>query len=177
MLTSTDFSGLINQRFFKNFLPIPAHSSLAIGDRAPDFHLLHVQSQEMLTLSDYWGRQPVVLAFTRIFTENQYCPLCFPHIVALNKAYKRLQAKGAAVLMITSTDNRQSQIVQQDLGLEVPLLSNPSCQVFRQYGTGQALGAPLPAQFVLNSQGYIVYRHLFSFLDANASLERLLKYL
>ncbi|MFE4107837.1 peroxiredoxin family protein [Almyronema epifaneia] len=177
MLTSTNFSGLINQRFFKNFLPIPACSRLNIGDRAPDFHLLHVQSKEMVTLSDYWGKQPVVLAFTRIFTENQYCPLCFPHIVALNKASKRLQAKGAAVLLITSTDERQSQIVQRDLGLEIPLLSNPSCQVFRRYGTGQALGAPLPAQFVLDRQGNVVYRHLFSFLDANARTEQLLKYL
>ncbi|NJL85444.1 MAG: redoxin domain-containing protein [Leptolyngbyaceae cyanobacterium SM1_1_3] len=177
MLTSTNFSGLINQRFFKNFLPIPARSSLDIGDRAPDFHLLHIQSQQMLTLSDYWGQQPVVLALTRIFTENQYCPLCFPHIVALNKSYRRLQAKGAAVLMITSTDERQSKTVQQDLNLEIPLLSNPDCQIFRRYGTGQALGAPLPAQFILDRRGNIIYRHLFSFVDSNANVERLLKYL
>lgn len=74
-----------------------------------------------------------------------------------------------------STDLRQSKIVAQDLGLKMPLLSNPDCQVFRSYHTGQALGAPLPAQFVLDPQGRLHYKHLFSFLDHNASVDTLLQ--
>ncbi|MFN3678832.1 MAG: alkyl hydroperoxide reductase, partial [Thermosynechococcus sp.] len=54
-----------------------------------------------------------------------------------------------------------------------PLLYDPSCQVFRKYRTGQALGAPLPAQFLIDQEGKLRYRHLFSFLEANAPLERL----
>ena len=76
--------------------------------------------------------------------------------------------------MITSTDKKQSQIVVRDLGLKMPLLINPSCHVFRTYKTGQALGAPLPAQFVLDQDGKLIYRHLFSFLDHNASVDKLL---
>jgi hypothetical protein len=38
-----------------------------------------------------------------------------------------------------------------------------------------ALGAPLPAQFVLDKEGKLRYRHLFSFLDYNASVEKLLE--
>jgi peroxiredoxin len=53
-------------------------------------------------------------------------------------------------------------------------LSDPSCRVFRNYKVGQALGAPLPAQFVLNQEGKLRYKHLFSFLDHNASVEKLL---
>lgn len=173
MLTSTDFSGLLNQRFFANFFPIPATSELAIAQPTPGFDLPDITHGQWVKLSDYRDR-PVILAFTRIFTEKQYCPFCFPHIKALNETYEKFTSRGAEVLMITSTDERQSQIVVRDLSLKMPLLSDPSCRVFRAYGTGQALGAPLPAQFVLDAQGRLRYKHLFSFLDHNASVEELL---
>lgn len=174
MLTSTDFSGLINERFLRNLLPIPATSNLRLGQNPPNFVLPDIKNQSTLKLSDYWGKQPVVLAFTRIFTEKQYCPLCYPHIKELNENYERFTEKGAEVIMIVSTDTRQSRQVVQDLGIKMPLLSNPSCDIFRTYEVGQALGAPLPAQFVLNSEGRLRYKHLFSFLDSNASVDKLL---
>ena len=174
MLTSTDFSGLLNQRFFNNFFPIPATSALALGQRTPDFELPDITHGQRLKLSDYRGQQPVILAFTRIFTEKQYCPFCFPHIKALNENYEAFTSRGVKLLLITSTDERQSQVVVRDLGLKMPLLSDPSCQVFRAYQVGQALGAPLPAQFVLDAQGNLRFKHLFSFLSHNASVEELL---
>ena len=173
MLTSTDFSGLLNQRFFANFFPIPATSELAIAQPTPGFDLPDITHGQRVKLSDYRDR-PVILAFTRIFTEKQYCPFCFPHIKALNETYEKFTSRGVEVLMITSTDERQSQIVVRDLNLKMPLLSDPSCRVFRAYGTGQALGAPLPAQFVLDAQGKLRFKHLFSFLEHNASVEELL---
>jgi peroxiredoxin len=183
MLTSTDFSGLFNKRFFNNFLPIPATNHFNIGTLAPPFQLLNVTTGQQVRLADFTGNRredsevpnrPVVLAFTRIFTEKQYCPFCFPHIKAMNEAYEQFQSRGVEVLMITSTDERQSKIVIRDLQLKMPLLSDPACRVFRSYQVGQALGAPLPAQFVLDQSGKIRFRHLFSFLESNASVERLL---
>ncbi|NES92815.1 MAG: redoxin domain-containing protein, partial [Okeania sp. SIO2B9] len=44
-----------------------------------------------------------------------YCPLCYPHILALNMAYEQLQDRGIDVVMITSTDAAQSEIVARDL--------------------------------------------------------------
>lgn len=174
MLTSTDFSGLFNRRFFNNFLPIPARHQLYLGVGTPSFELPDITGDRTVKLADYRGKQPVILAFTRIFTEKQYCPLCFPHIVALNENYEKFTEKGAEILTIASTDEQQSKIVVKDLGLKMPLLSDPSCSVFRRYGTGQSLGAPLPAQFVLDQEGKLQFTHLFSFLDPNASVERLL---
>lgn len=174
MLTSNDFSGLLNERFFRNFLPIPATNRLTLGETTPDLALPDITNGQLVRLSNYKGKQPVILAFTRIFTEKQYCPLCFPHIKALNENYEQFTNRGVEVLMITSTDERQSQTVITDLGLKMPLLSDPSCRVFRSYDVGQALGAPLPAQFVLDQQGKLRYKHLFSFLSNNASIETLL---
>lgn len=182
MLTSTDFRGLISRRFFNNFFPIPPTHQLTIGAIAPAFDLFDVNNQRQVRLSDYVGaavpvgsvpQRAVLLYFTRIFTEKQYCPLCYPHIQALNQHYEQFAQQGAEVLMITSTDLRQSQKVVQDLGLKMPLLSDPSCRVFRKYQVGQALGAPLPAQFWCDRAGKIRFRHLFSFLEPNASIERL----
>ncbi|AFY49662.1 Peroxiredoxin [Nostoc sp. PCC 7524] len=174
MLTSTDFSGLFNERFFRNFLPIPASNELRLDVGTPDFQLPDITNGSIVKLSNYRGKQPVLLAFTRIFTEKQYCPFCFPHIKALNENYEEFTKRNIEVLLITSTDEKQSQIVVKDLGLKMPLLSDPSCTVFRNYQVGQALGAPLPAQFVLDQEGKLRYKHLFSFLDHNASIEKLL---
>lgn len=174
MLTSTDFSGLLNERFFRNLLPIPALDQLRIGVGTPDFKLSDITNNTVVKLSDFKGKQPVLLAFTRIFTEKQYCPFCFPHIKALNENYEQFKNRGIEVLLVTSTDKKQSQIVVRDLGLKMPLLSDPSCHTFRTYQVGQALGAPLPGQFVLDKDGKLLYRHLFSFLDHNASVKTLL---
>lgn len=182
MLTSTDFRGLLSQRFFNNLLPVPATNQFRLGTLAPPFQLVNAQTNQPVRLSDYLRsagavsapKRAVILAFTRIFTEKQYCPLCFPHIVALNQAYERFQERNIEVLMITSTTLEQNQTIIQDLGLKLPLLTDPACRVFRAYQLGQALGAPLPAQFIIDSVGKIRFRHLFSFLQPNADVETLL---
>ena len=173
-LTSMDFRGVIGGRFFRNFLPLPALSKFQLGQPLPDFELPAVGQRASIKLSNYCQRSVVVIVFTRIFTEKQYCPFCYPHIVAMVEAYKKFEQLGAEVLMVTSTDMRQSKIIQRDLGLTMPLLVDPNCVSFHQYGTGQALGAPLPAQFVVDRTGKLSFQHLFSFAHTNASAERLL---
>ena len=172
--TSNDFSGLLNQRFARNFFPIPATNALELGAIVPPFGLPDITNDRQVKLTNYLDKCPVVLAFTRIFTEKQYCPLCFPHIKALQENYDEFVGRGAALLMITSTDATQSKKVVQDLGLKMPLLSDPGCRVFRSYQVGQALGAPLPAQFIVDRHGQLRFKHLFSFLEPNASVEQLL---
>lgn len=174
MLTSNDFSGLLNERFFRNFLPVPATNPLKLGQTTPNFELPDITNNRQIRLSNYRGKQPILLAFTRIFTEKQYCPFCFPHIKAMNENYEQFIDKGVEVLMITSTDSQQSQQVVKDLGLKMPLLSDPSCRIFQAYQVGQALGAPLPAQFLLDSYGKLRFKHLFSFLSSNAEVATLL---
>jgi peroxiredoxin len=125
MVTSIASSGLFNKRFFRNFLPIPASNILQLGHTTPDFQLPDITNGTVVKLSDYRGKKPVLLAFTRIFTEKNYCPFCYPHIKSLNENYEQFQNRGIEVLMMTSTDERQSQIVVKDLSLKMPLLSDP----------------------------------------------------
>ncbi len=164
---------LFNGRFWRNFLPIPAKSKLALGNTVPNFKLTDITNNAEIELSNYQGDRPVILAFTRIFTEKHYCPLCKPHIKELNDNYENFKSKGIELLMITSIDPEQCQKAISDLGLKMPLLSDPDCEVFKSYKVGQALGAPLSGQFVLDREGKLQYKHLFSFLSPNASSEKL----
>lgn len=174
LMQAIKFNGLINRRFFDNFLPIPAQNELELGSIAPEIQMQDVRTDRQIKLSDYRGDRPVVLYFTRIFTEQQYCPFCYPHIKAMNERYREFVDRGAEVLMITSTDTQQSKTVVRDLDLQMPLLSDPSCARFRRYSVGQALGAPLPAQFILDKEGRIIFKHLFSFIYHNADIDTLL---
>jgi peroxiredoxin len=168
------FKGLINQRFFQNLLPIPAENELELGSIAPEIQIYDIRNDRQLKLSDYRSVKPVILYFTRIFTEQQYCPFCYPHIKEINERYKEFVDRGIEVLTIASTDAQQSKNVVRDLGLQMPFLSDPSCARFRRYHVGQALGAPLPAQFIIDIDGRIIFKHLFSFLHHNAEIDELL---
>jgi peroxiredoxin len=169
-------SGLFNPRFARNFLPLPGFTLPAVGDIAPDFRLPCVGG-DARNLFDYRGQQPVILAFTRIFTEKLFCPFCYPHIQELKSRYQEIRSVGAELLMIASTDAVQSAQIVEDLALPYPVLFDPDCRTFHQYGAGQALGAPLPAQYIVDREGRIVFRHLFSFIDSNASTDMLFEQL
>jgi len=160
-------SGLFTQRFAENFLPLPPLPLLAQGVHPPDFELPQVGGTKV-RLSSFWGRQPVVLAFTRIFTETLFCPFCYPHIQELKDTYQIIQAQGAELLMISSLPLALATQVVNNLQLPYPFLSDPDCKIFRAYGLGQALGAPLPGQFLLDKMGDLRYVHHYSPLEANA---------
>ncbi|MCU0533132.1 MAG: peroxiredoxin family protein [Hydrococcus sp. Prado102] len=170
----TGNTGLFNERFAKNFIPLPGFRVPSVGDVAPDFTLPRIGGG-VVKLSDYRGQQPVVLAFTRIFTEKLFCPFCYPHIQDLKQSYQEIRDRGAELLMISSTDPVQSEQIVSDLYLPYPFLYDPDCNTFRLYGAGQALGAPLPAQYIIDREGRITYKHLFSFIDSNAYTDLILK--
>ncbi|GAB4539541.1 MAG: peroxiredoxin family protein [Pleurocapsa sp.] len=171
----TENTGLFNRRFAANFIPLPPFRVPEVGSIAPDFSLPIAGKSDRIKLSDYRGKQPVVLAFTRIFTEKLFCPYCYPHIRDIKKRYQEFKDKGAELLMISSTDPLQSQQIVEQLGLPYPFLYDTDCNIFRRYGVGQALGAPLPAQFVVNQEGRITWKHLFSFIDGNAESNIILR--
>jgi peroxiredoxin len=168
------FKGLVNRRFIQNLLPIPAENELELGSTAPEIQIYDIRNDRQVKLSDYRSVKPVILYFTRIFTEQQYCPFCYPHIKTLNERYEEFVDRGIEVLMISSTDAQQSKNIVHDLDLKMPFLSDPSCSRFRRYHVGQALGAPLPAQFIVDKEGKVIFKHLFSFLHHNAEIDTLL---
>ncbi len=160
--------------FWRYWVPLPPSVALPLGQISPDFALGDATHQRTVRLANWRGKQPVVLIFCRILAELAYSPHRYAYLGAINQAYAQFRNAGAEVLVITNTVQRQGQSIVDDLGLTLPLLSDDSGSTFRAYSTGQALGAPLPAQFVLDAQGRLRYGHLFSLLHRQASPDTLL---
>ncbi|MGF1517569.1 MAG: peroxiredoxin family protein [Nodosilinea sp.] len=167
-------SPLTTAAFWRYWLPLPPSAVLPLGQISPDFALWDATYQRTVRLANWRGKQPVVLIFCRVLVELAYSSHRCAYLGAMNQAYARFRDAGAEVLVITNTVQRQGQAIVADLGLTLPLLSDDSGATFRAYSTGQALGAPLPAQFVLDAQGRLRYGHLFSLLHRQASPEALL---
>src|SRR5260370_41139728 len=65
-----------------------------VGSMAPDFTLTGSNGQ--ISLSDYHGKQNVVLYFMREFS----CSFCQKHVAQLKQLYSALQSQHTAVLVI-----------------------------------------------------------------------------
>ncbi|WP_017298039.1 peroxiredoxin family protein [Nodosilinea nodulosa] len=160
--------------WWRYWVPLPPLLGLPFGQIPPDFALWDVTHQRTVRLANWRGKQPVVLVFCRITAAIAYGAQTHDHLMAMDKAYAQFRNAGAEVLAISSQPQRQTQAVVEDLGLSLPLLSDPTGTVFQAYHTGQAWGAPLPAQFMLDAQGRLRYCHLFSLLHQAAAPETLL---
>jgi peroxiredoxin len=160
--------------FWRYLLPQPPWLGLSLGQIPPDFALWDVTHQRTVRLANWRGKQPVVLDFVRLRPQDMYSPTDYPHIVAMNQAYAMFRNAGAEVLMMVSTSLRHTEGLAEDLQLTLPLLRDETGQSFCDYYTGQALGSPLPAQFVLDAQGCLRHCHLFSLLHPYASPQQLL---
>lgn len=162
---------------WRYWAPLPPRLGHPLGQIPPDFALWDITHQRTVRLANWRGKQPVVLIFCRILAEAVYSPQRYAYLVAINQAYPQLRNAGAEVLAVTNTTPRQGKAVVDDLGLTLPLLNDATGATFHAYHTGQALGAPLPAQFVLDAQGRLRYCHLFSLLHPNAEIDHLLEVL
>lgn len=160
--------------FWRYYLPVPPRLALPLGQIPPDFALWDVTHQRTVRLANWRGKQPVVLILCRILPELAYGSQRYAALAAINQVYPRFRNAGAEVFAIASIVRRQGQAVVDDLGLTLPLLVDDSGVTFSDYCTGQALGAPLPAQFVLDAQGRLRYGHLCSLLHPHAPPETLL---
>lgn len=66
---------------------------------APGFSLQDVKSEKTYSLSDYKGKQAVILFFW-----TTWCPFCRREIRTLNSNYQKLAADGVEVLAINSRE-------------------------------------------------------------------------
>lgn len=159
---------------WRYWVPKPPSFALPLGQISPDFALWDVTHQRTVRLANWRGKQPLVLIFCRVLPTLIYNPQRHAYLTVINQAYSQFRNAGAEVLAVTNTMPRQGQAMVDDLGLGLPLLSDDSGATFRAYATGQALGAPLPAQFVLDAQGRLRYGHLCSLLHPHAPPDTLL---
>lgn len=123
-----------------------------VGSIAPTFTVdAHVGQ---VNLSDYGGKQHVVLYFMREFD----CPVCLHHVARLGRIYDTLQAQNTAVLVVGGGDQEQAAQVHDRFKLPFPVLADADRGVYRLYGLEKALNMmQRSGSFLIDIDGVVRY--------------------
>jgi peroxiredoxin len=112
-----------------------------IGSPAPDFSLPAANRDSTVSLADYRGRSPVLLALFR----GLYCPFCRHQIAQLSRTAKKLQASGVETLGVVATPAARARLYFKFHDARIPLAADPDLVTHRAYGVP---GLPMTPELV-----------------------------
>jgi peroxiredoxin len=117
------------------------------GEPAPDFTLPAVHRDGFVSLADYRGKTPVLLAPMR----GLYCAFCRRHIAQLGLTREKLQAVGVEVLAIVATRLERARLYYRFRPVGVPLAADPDLVTHRAYGVPNPAPAPAISQAITST--------------------------
>jgi peroxiredoxin len=138
-----------------------AKFAVEIGQPAPDFALPD-QEGKTVQLSDYKGKRHVLLIFVR----GDWCPTCHIMLRSYEKNKEHFAAKNIMLLGIGPDNVEVNKVMVEKLGLDYKLLSDEKLEAAKAYGmqvhgnnpmTKYAEGIPLPASFLVDINGNVLY--------------------
>src|SRR5262245_16487029 len=118
------------------------------GDRAPDFSLPAVHRDGTISLGDYRGRSPLLLAFFR----GLYCPFCRRQIAKLGMVRDKLQAVGVETLAVVASNLERTRLYFRYRPTRVPLAVDPALLSHRAFGVLQFPATPELMEAVRNTR-------------------------
>jgi peroxiredoxin len=106
--------------------------TLKVGDEAPDFELLADPMGEKFRLSDYRGKQAVILNFV----PAAFSTVCSAQAPVIEQKRAEFEAQGALPVIIATDGPWVMKAWKEQLGLNYPALSDrfPMGEVSRAYG-------------------------------------------
>ena len=117
---------------------------LSPGDPAPDFVLPAVDHDGTVSLADFRGKTPVLLAMMRAL----YCAFCRRRIAQLGVTRQRLLQLGVEVLAIVGMRPERVRLYYRYRPVGVPLAADPDLITHRAYGIPQPALTPEILQVV-----------------------------
>lgn len=109
---------------------VESRQPVQVGEVAPDFTLPAVHRDGTVSLADYRGRSPLVLA---IFP-GLWCPFCRRAIVQFSQTCQRLQALGVETLGVVATTPENARLYFRFRPARVPLAADPELITHKAYG-------------------------------------------
>jgi len=100
------------------------------GELASDFTLPRVDREGTVSLTDYRGRSPLLLALFR----GVYCPFCRRSIAQLGLTREKLQALGVETLGIVATGVENARLYFRFHPTHLPLAADPDLTTHEAYG-------------------------------------------
>ena len=114
--------------------------AISVGDKAPDF-MLYSSDKKEVSLSDYQGKNLVLLFFPLAFTS-----VCTAELCSVRDDIATYQGLDTDILAISVDTPFTLEKFKTEQNLNFPLLSDFNKEVSRNYGT-------LYEEFVLNMKG------------------------
>ena len=167
----------------------------AVGDKVKNFTATDADGNAF-NLKDALKDGPVVLLFYR----GQWCPVCNRHLSQLQEELEKIESTGAKVIAISPEKQENLQKTKSKTGAGFTLLYDkdykisedfdvafvPKDQIIEAYNN--RLGAdlenahsdnsnriPVPATFIINQKGKVVWRHFDRDYKERASAEEILE--
>ena len=100
------------------------------GDRAPDFVLPAADREGEISLTEYRGRTPLLLALFR----GLYCPFCRRQMTQLNRTAEWLTRDGIATLAVVATPAARARQYFRYRPLRFPVAADPDLDTHHAYG-------------------------------------------
>ena len=100
------------------------------GEPAPAFTLPAVGRDGTVSLDDYRGRSPVLLALFR----GLYCPFCRRAIAQLGVTTEKLKSIGVETLAVVATSPENARLYFRFRPTRAPLAADPELITHRAYG-------------------------------------------
>ena len=100
------------------------------GEPAPNFTLPAVDRDGTVSLSDYRGKNPLLLAMFR----GLWCPFCRRAIAQMGVTRQKLQALGVETLGVVATTPENARLYFKYRPTRVPLVADPELITHRSFG-------------------------------------------
>ena len=116
--------------------------ALKVGAQLPDFQLESLQ--EHVISSQSFKKKPHLLLFYR----GNWCPFCTAQIEELAAAYRRLEAMGAQVVLISPQSAVKSNNLAKKFDIPMVFLKDPDNAAAKQLGIVHKWGTPMGLQLL-----------------------------
>lgn len=186
-----------NSVLSQNQLSVEETNGLQVGDTV-EFFTARDQNDSLFQLSSELEKGAVIVVFYR----GEWCPFCNKHLKSIQDSIALIHEKGAQVIAVSPENQTHLVEMVQKTGSTFRLLHDENyeiCQSFdvlfqptngeiTKYNTflnadlenahnASEVLLPVPATFIINQDGVIVWRHFEHDYKKRATVNEIIKYL
>lgn len=172
-------------------------TGLIVGTKAPIFEAEDANKQ-IVKLDEMLKQGPLVLFFYR----GQWCPYCNRHLHKLQKDLPLLHEKGINIVAVTPEKPEYIEEMANKTGASFTIIYDHNYEIAKAYGVNFQLSdklknrynrmldanledahqsdtpnLPIPATYLINTDGTIIWRHFDPDYKKRASVDEILKHI